>query len=515
MTLPGPADVDQFLTSGGDSRLRVNTTTQLNEYGCQPHPRTRALSYSSSTASTISRRAYAAAEDALVTLQASDRPDAFDALVEGMRAELKALWQLPADVDVVFAPSGTDAELRALHVAQCVLPAPVVSIVVGADETGSGMPLASAGRHFNVETANGRRAIKGRRIRGLANEIDSILIPTIASENRVRPLDEIDTDVLRNTQDAIAQGHSVALNVIVHSKLGTHAPSAGCIARIRADFGERVQVIVDACQARTSRAQVNAHLARNSIVLITGSKFFTGPAFSGALFVPKHISDRTARSDRVPEGLADYTVASDWPANYTHLRAALAQKSNAGQTLRWVAALEEMRSYFDVPDHFRMFACSEFAQFADRLIRNTPNLVLLDRPDCELASADEFEARTVFPFLIKRNEHLCTVAETRALYHALNEDLAGSIRVASRDQRRLLGRICHIGQPVAVPRRSGEAAGALRVASDARMIVECWLAGAETAALRFQTQLDDLNVVFEKLQFLLDHFETIVHRQAA
>ena len=284
MTLPGPADVDQWLTSGGDSRLRVNTTTQLNEYGCQPRPRPRALSFSSSTASTISRCAYDAAEDALATVQASNRPDAFDTLVEGMRAELKGLWHLPAEVDVVFAPSGTDAELRALHLARCVLPGPVVSIVVGADETGSGMPLASAGRHFNGETANGRRAIKGRRIRGLANEIDSILISTLGSDSQVRALDAIDADVLHSTQEAIAQGHSVALNVITHSKLGTHAPSAGCVARIRTDFGERVQVIVDACQARTSRAQINAHLAQDSIVLITGSKFFTGPAFSGALF---------------------------------------------------------------------------------------------------------------------------------------------------------------------------------------------------------------------------------------
>ena len=193
----------------------------------------------------------------------------------------------------------------------------------------------------------------------------------------------------------------------------------------------------------------------------------------------------------------------------------LPQTNNMGQALRWVAALEEMRSYFDVPAHFRMFACNEFAQFADRLICNTPNLVLLNRPDCDLASADEFAARTVFPFLMKRNGGFCTVTEATALYHALNEDLTASVRAASRDHRRLLGRICHIGQPVAVPQPSGEPAGALRIAADARLIAGSWLAGAETAAWRFQTQLEDLNVVFDKLQFLLDHYETFVQSQAA
>lgn len=515
MTLPGPAAIDQLLTSGGDSRLRVNADTQLNEYGCQPCPRPRALSFSSSTASTISQRAYAAAERAFETLQASDRPDAFDILVEEMRAELKDLWQLPADVDVVFAPSGTDAELRALYLAQCVLPAPVVSIVVGADETGSGMPLASAGRHFNDATANGRRAIKGRRIRGLANEIDSILIPSLGSDGQVRALDAIDADVLRSTQDAIARGCGVALNVITHSKLGTHAPSVGCVAGIRETFGGRAQVIIDACQARASRAQINAELARDSIVLITGSKFFTGPAFSGALFVPAAVSARAVSSRHVPEGFADYTNASDWPAAYARLRAAVPQKNNVGQALRWAAALEEMRSYFEVPARFREYACAEFSRFAEGLTRGAPNFVLLKRPDCDLAAADEFAARTVFPFVMKRNGRLCSVAEAKALYHALNQDLAGIVRAAPRDQRRLMGRLCHIGQPVAVPQPSGEPAGALRVASDARIIAESWLSGPDAAARRFQSRLEDLRIVFDKLQFLLDHYETIAHGQAA
>jgi selenocysteine lyase/cysteine desulfurase len=515
MTLPGPAALDQMLISGGDTRLRLNADTQLNEYGCQSCPRPSALSFSSSTASTISQRAYAAAERAFETLQASERADAFDVLVEEIRAELKDLWQLPADVDVVFAPSGTDAELRALYLAQCVLPAPVVSIVVGADETGSGMPLASAGRHFNDATANGRRAIKGRRILGLANKLDSIRIPSLGGDGQVRALDAIDADVLRSTQDATTRGCGVALNVITHSKLGTHAPSTGCVARIRETFGDRVQVIIDACQARASRAQINAELAHDSIVLITGSKFFTGPAFSGALFVPPAVSARAVSADHVPEGFADYTNASDWPAAYARLRAALPQKNNIGQALRWVAALEEMRRYFNVPAHFRSYACAEFSQFAEWLIHGTPNFVLLNQPDCDLAAADEFTARTVFPFVMKRNGRLCSVAEAKALYHALNQDLARIVHAAPRDRRQLLGRLCHIGQPVTVPQPSGEPAGALRIASDARMIAESWLSSPDAAARRFQSRLEDLRIVFDKLQFLIDHYETIAHGQAA
>jgi hypothetical protein len=51
---------------------------------------------------------------------------AFDAFVETMRTDLKALWGLAENTDVIFAPPGTDAALRALFVAQSVLRAPVI-----------------------------------------------------------------------------------------------------------------------------------------------------------------------------------------------------------------------------------------------------------------------------------------------------------------------------------------------------------------------------------------------------
>jgi hypothetical protein len=508
-----PSDIlNEWLAAGGDCRLRINPATRLSDYGCQLFPRP-ALSFASSTASSISEYGYAAAGEAFVQLRSLTRFTEFDAFVETMRADLRTLWDLAEDTDVIFAPSGTDAALRALFIAQSVLRAPAISVVVAAEETGSGVPYAAAGRHFNSDTAHGLRVIKGRFVRGLGSGVGAVAVPALTASGDSRPLDEIDADVAGRVRAIVAGRSSVALHVMLHSKLGTCAPSEHCLATMRREFGPAVQIIVDACQARLSRAQLNSYLERGDLVLLTGSKFFTGPAFSGALLVPAVLSVRAAERAHIPVGLADYSNASDWPARYRHVRALMPQTSNLGQTLRWAAALAEMRRYFAVPDHFRRQALTAFAAFAERRIADHSHLHLLPQPVS--MTGEEFVARTVFPFLITRNERTLSLAEAKLLYRGLNDDIS-QVCGGSAEQRKLLARACHIGQPVAIARASGETAGALRVAADARMIAECWFAGAQTDAMtRFAARLEGLQVVFDKLSLILAHVETIKHAVAA
>src|ERR1700678_3930497 len=63
--------LDQLLAAGGDSRLVLNPASGLNEYGCQPSPCPDTLSFSSSTATSISERAYGRAEAAREALMCS------------------------------------------------------------------------------------------------------------------------------------------------------------------------------------------------------------------------------------------------------------------------------------------------------------------------------------------------------------------------------------------------------------------------------------------------------------
>ncbi len=507
------AALGRLLNAGGNSRLRLNLVNNLNDFGSGPLPRPHALSFASSTASSISEPAFAAVANAVRTLQADGRFDDLGSYVERLRAELKALWSLGADTDVVFAPSGTDAELRALFLAKCVLKPPVVSIVVSADETGSGMPLAAAGRHFNNDTSGGFAVIKGEPIHGLGRDVGAVLIPSQGADGRARPPHEIDAAVMQAAQGAVARGNSVILHVMTHSKLGTYAPTPECVRHIAQTWGDSIQIIVDACQARVSRAQVRADLAQNRIVLITGSKFFTGPAFSGAVLLPAGLATRAAGSADIPLGFLKYTCASDWPARFVRLRTLLPPTVNVGQALRWTAALAEMRAYFAVPEDFRRLAMREFARLVTQCLGEYANLRALDHPTGRLDGDDEFSVPSVFAFLVIRHGRPCTMAQAKRLYQALNEDLSAIDGPFTPRQRRLLAQCCHIGQPVLVPQNAGEGAGALRVSADARLISDSWQDGDEARAVaRLRANIAKVRVVFDKLELLTDHVDALPAR---
>lgn len=505
-----PGVLGRLLVAGGDSRINPNPVSGLNNYGCHPFPQPGILSFASSTASSISERAFAAVGKAVSSLQAHDRFADLDPFVEEMRTRLKALWGIGEETDIVFAPSGTDAELRALFLAKCVLKPPIVSIVVGSDETGSGMPLAAAGRHFDSETANRFQVSKGERIHGLAQDVEAILIPTRAANGRARPPQQVDTAIIEAMKAKIADGYSVILHVMAHSKLGTCAPTPECVRQIREVWSGSVQIIDDVCQTRVCRAEIQSYVAQDRLVLITGSKFFTGPAFSGAVLVSAALSARAAASDDVPIGLLKYTCAADWPPRFRRLRSLLPPAVNLGQALRWTAAIEEMDRYFRVPAEFRRAAFQDFSKYVMNCISGRANLRLLQEPASGNDGSEEFSAPTVFPFLPMRHDRPCSMAEARLLYRAMNKDLSNVISASAPSERRLISQRCHIGQPVQIPQCAGRETGVLRVSADARLVSESWVGGDEAiAARRLRSNIAKIRIVFDKLDFLLQRLDEL------
>ena len=131
----------------------LDPVSRLNDYGCGPSPLPQTLSFASSTASTISERAYERAglarEELMRSAIAVGLESALETRIEDMRAELKAHLALPpAKVDVVFSASGTDSQLHALYLARLLLGPDLKTIVVGSDQTGSGTALHRAGTPF-------------------------------------------------------------------------------------------------------------------------------------------------------------------------------------------------------------------------------------------------------------------------------------------------------------------------------------------------------------------------------
>ncbi|MGZ5096415.1 MAG: hypothetical protein ACXWCH_35340, partial [Burkholderiales bacterium] len=416
------APLAQLLISGGDARLSIDPETGCNEYGCQPLHSQEPLGFSSSTATSISARAYESAgrarDSLLQSAIALGLDETFDSRIEAMRDELKRhLGLSDMGVEVVFSASGTDAQLHALFLTQITLGRPLTTVIAAADQTGSGTVYTACGHHFSDLTANGTRVRKGDPIDGVAGSVTSIALPLLDENGDAIPPAQSDSLVMAAVQKAIASGSKVLLQTMDSSKLGRRVPTNQCIRQIRACWPDAVQIVVDACQMRLSRRRIRAYLACGFMVLITGSKFFTGPPFSGALLVPANLSKAIGRAD--PGGLVDYSTRSDWPKRWDLLRSYFPLHTNFGQWLRWEAALEEIRTYYRVPDAFRRLAQEQLGAGIMQVIFSSRTLRLLpDQLDHASASLDdeEREPTTIFPFTIESDGGRLSLNECKDIY---------------------------------------------------------------------------------------------------
>ena len=502
--------LEVLLTSGGDVRLNLSRSAGRNSYGCTPFPRPDVIDFASSTASSISERGYARANDARTRLWSSlaVQPDllGFEDAVENSRNELRGQLGL-RDVEIVFSPSGTDAQLQTLFLVKALLGTPLTTIVVGADQTGSGTVHTARGEHFSDRTACGVAVGKGLPVAELAAGVRTEAINFCDGQGHLRSRDEMDAQVRRVVTAAVGRGEKVLLQIMDSSKLGWTAPGENCVSALAQAWPDDVCIVVDACQMRLSRKQLEQYLSHGYLVMITGSKFFTGPAFSGALLVPPALAEPARAIRAVPQGLRDYSSRFDWPLCWPGLRAAFAPEPHYGQWLRWEAALAEMAAYFEIPASFRQALFECFEQSARRMIGQSRHLELLESPGADGGHDGEFRHQTIFSFLPHRQGTALNLEQCGRLYRAMGEDVSRFLPSgADDDERRIAARRCQIGQPVALRHRPG---AALRLCASARLAVRCWSRGEAGAGQALAPELADLAAAIEKLDWLVDHPEIL------
>ena len=498
--------LERLLATGGDLRLHLDPATGANSYGCAPSPTPQVLSFASSTASAISERAYRHVHEARDRLMQSalalGMEAAFDARIEAMREELKNHLALPGDgVEVVFSPSGTDAQLKALFVATALQGPDITTIVVAADQTGSGTKHTARGRHFSAVTAHGDRVSKGAAIGGFADSIGSVAIDLVDASGNFRAIREVEAEIIGAVENAMRGSGHVLLQVMDSSKLGLRAPSDRCVEEILSRWPGRVQILVDACQMRLGRKRLRNYLDRGHMVIVTGSKFFTGPAFSGALLLPSALATEIGAAGAIAPGLLDYSARSDWPVRLASLREQFPLRINLGQWLRWEAALEEMRAYYSVPAGFRLAALMRFGAGLEEIVKASNSLELLSLPGPVDQSGDgELTQQTIFPVLVRQGNRWLSFDECRALYRALALTIDHPEALAENPSS--TATICLVGQPVALGSAAANPA-ALRICADARLVTEAWACGDSGAAESLKRNLDGVSAIVSKLKWLL------------
>jgi hypothetical protein len=258
------------LFSGGDSRIVIDPHTGLNKYLCQGTPAPNMLCASSCTASPISAQGFDAAADAFFDIDRAPtsrlRAGRLTALIEQIKARLLQYFGIGGLAEVILCPSGTDALLTTAMLVGAERPRQAMTAILpSAEETGTGVPMAAAGRVFDGPDS-------GRPLTDCVGT--TVEIPLRSPDGSPRDEDEVNHAFAAAT--ATTAGRAVVYL--------THGTKTGLIAPATPPRG--ADVIVDACQARIEPETVAGYIRQGWPVIVTGSKFFGGPAFSGAVLFP-------------------------------------------------------------------------------------------------------------------------------------------------------------------------------------------------------------------------------------
>ncbi len=510
--LPAPgsampaATVALFLNSGGDERTRPDPLTGRSRYGTLGIPAEDEIWFSSSTASTVDPRSFAAAGEVLSRLVGTGA--AHDAHVKSsdvksrevkssdvksldvkswfdeLRRRLVTLFAIPG-AEAVLTPSGTEAEFAALSVARALLSRPLTNIVVAPTETGRGVMMAAAGRHFLPSSSLGGPVAVGFPLVGFDRRpIETQGIAIRDEAGYPRDPAAIDREAASLVAQALAAGRDVLLHVLDASKTGLSGVTRETAQALAQQARGRIMIVVDACQLRCPPERLRSDLEAGFMVMVSGSKFAGGPPFAGALLLSPSMIERLQGRARAPAGLTAYSARFDWPESLrSGFAAELESAVNLGLGLRWEAALATIEPYFSLPEALRMQVLTWFAGAVHRRVTARPHLRQIQ--------AEPSRSKTIIP--IETLGDAATPAGAAALHAALAAPQAP--KEASLSAPAKLARACHLGQPVPI----GDKA-ALRICASMPLVLD--IAARIMEGQRIEAAVapvvEDLDLVFEK-----------------
>lgn len=510
--------LEDILVSGGDSRLNVDMSSGLNKYGVPPRPRPEAIHFSSSTASAISDYGFLYAEmlrQELLGLVRCGCPvrDLFSRLLGATSDEICRMLNLEAgEADVVIAPSGTDTELLAVMLAIAGAQGrEVTNILIAPEESGTGIALAGAGCYFDDQSGAGLPVVKGSAAwpsAALALEIIRIR----DADFEPRKSGAIDREFLEHGRRALAKDGHVLGHVLWASKTGLVAPSQSAVEELVSLAPKRVDIVIDACQMRMDLPTLGAYLKSGCLLQVTGSKFLTGPPFSGALVLPRSMRARLAAVCTAMESAPAVTHADSWTRWWSARLPQTSGKTSFGPLFRWLPALLEATLFRNLPREFCDFAFEEFRRAVTA--RVTESAYLRPISSGELSREEELFARlSIVSFEVmgrQANGELAALSETecRYLFEQLNRDTNPLLpRLAVKD-RALARQEAHIGQPVTLRSQAGPIT-VMRIVIGARFFSIVGFAEPAAITASLESEIADAQRAISKIELLAENWTLI------
>ncbi len=456
--LATPAEA--LLVQGGDDRLVPNSATAQNRYLCAPWPQPDVISFSSCTASSISPHALAAAEQARQNMFAAalkvTREQVLASVSDQIVAELLVHFGAQDIAEAILAASGTDATLLLTGLFAAERPRETMTtVLMSPAETGSGVPEAVQGRHFAPCTASGATVEKGGAVDGFPPGLAFVSVALRDASGLPKPLHVVGAACEAAIEAASSRGH-VVLHAIDGSKTGLAAPSLLALDLLADRFGDRLDIVVDACQLRIEPEVIRLYLERGWPVLVTGSKFFGAPGFCGAILFPRARFRRIAGAGRLPDGLGAYAS----------IACGSLSRRCPGLLLRWTAALTHLREFARMPAKEICHAIDLAGARARAAMMHHPEFQVIPAPRPRVGPWSH--RPSVLTFTLRGPDGFLTTAALRQFYLAMATDCRCLLDNGSGEAARdLAAQPVRLGQPVQLGSAS---MGGLRVAFSATQI---------------------------------------------
>jgi hypothetical protein len=319
------------LSSGGDER-NLLLSTGLNRYHVHPVKDMFAFNRGSCTCNVLNPDVatgvfslFQNLETGMVSLEQAR---------EQQKERLRKMLHPPQEshFDFFFAPSGSDLCYYPILFSRLSQPhKKILSIVTCAEEIGTGSVLANKGLFHGEQTQVLEKVNKGTPVNH-AIEIDVKTFSARDAESRI--LDH--SDEISALIEKYHEQYAIIANFVIGSKSGIEDD----IEIIKKHRDKDVMWVLDMCQLRATPDWVNTLLELDCCLMITGSKFYQGPPFSGAMLVPAKYLDKIKEAN---ESLGFEAIFSyyDFPPNLS-LRSSFPKVINMGLLLRWEAAILEM-----------------------------------------------------------------------------------------------------------------------------------------------------------------------------
>ncbi len=317
-----------LLCQNGDSRSTV-LANGLTKYATSPCPIVH-LPFGSCTASSISKETWGQ----LVEMNLAEMN-----WLDVERRFLRVMGLEGMGLQVVFTPSGTDAETFVSHVLVESSDKLLRNILLAPNEIGGGSVLAAGAFRFDEFAPDGSIGKVGDvLIKRISDKVMTHNIDIRNDSGELLPQSEVSEECAKAFAISIQQDEQILAHLVAGSKTSVHAPSRSFLEDEKKSIGENLHILVDAAQGRFSRSGIRTCLEKGWIVMTTGSKFFGGPPFSSVILFPAKYQFKDKWND-------DLRVLFD-PAAVFPSQGYPVDSERLGPLVRWYAALNEIENYF-------------------------------------------------------------------------------------------------------------------------------------------------------------------------